>query len=195
MANQRGRTINDLHDIKGVDVGDGTAIATTLEGSSGNTTVIGVVGSSDEVIDVTLALDTSAYGSGDVLSDTAAIPGAVRTNGGKALLASITVNDEDDQKQGFDIIFFRSNVSLGAKNGAPSISDADAREYLGHISIASTDYIDLGGVSVARKIGSECALAVEAAAASQSIYVSTISRGTGTYSASGLRLKFGFLRS
>jgi hypothetical protein len=195
MANQRARTIVDGHDVKFVDLGDGHALATSQQGSPTNTTVIGVVGSSDELIDVTLALDTSAYGSGDVLSDTAAIPGAVRTNGGKSTLVSITVNDEDDQKQGFDIILFRTNVSLGAKNSAPNISDADAREYLGHISIVSTDYIDLGGVSVARKIGSECALEVEAAAASQTIYVGTISRGTGTYSASGIRLKFGFLRS
>lgn len=195
MGDQRSSTINEGRDVLFVWTGNGYALATASAGATSPSSFIGVVGGDDDVIDVTLNLDTSAYADGDVLSDTAELSNAVRVAGGKATLVSITVNDEDDQGGSFDIVFFRTNVSLGTKNSAPSISDTDAREYLGHISISSGDYIDLGGVQVARKIGSECALELEAGSGSTSIFVSTISRDTKTYTASGIRLKFGLLRS
>jgi hypothetical protein len=152
---------------------------------------IGQVGSPGDVIDVTLSLDTNAYVSGDVLADTQAVATAVRVAAGRAVLQSVTVIDEDDQGTAFDLVFFSANVSLGTENAAASISDADARNCLGFVSIATTDFIDLGGVRIATKTG--IGLVLEAAAASTTLYVGAISRGTPTHSASGLRLKLGML--
>lgn len=150
---------------------------------------VGQVGSPQNVIDVTLTLDTAIYASGDVLSDTAELTGAMRVIGGKGILRSITVIDEDDQGIAFDIFFFKVTQSLGAKNAAPNISDAAARDCLGAISVAAGDYIDLGGVRVATKSG--LALVLESDPASLNIFIGTITRGTPTYTANGLKLKLG----
>lgn len=142
-----------------------------------------------EVCEITLTLDTSAYASGDVLSDTATIPAAVPANGGCARLRSIVVVDEDDQGVALDIFFFAVTQSLGAKNGVPGISDAAARDALGAISILAGDYIDLGGVRVATKTNLD--LMLEAAAGSRDVFLATITRGAPTYTVNGLKLKLG----
>lgn len=142
------------------------------------------------VKDITLTLDTSIYADGDVLSDTAEITEAVRAFGQGCKIVSIAVLDEDDQGVALDVVFLKSNVSLGTKNSAPNISDANAREILGHVNIATTDYVDYGGARVATK--RDIALAVKAADGKDSIFVSTITRGgTPTYTASGLKLRIG----
>jgi hypothetical protein len=142
------------------------------------------------LVDVALTVDTSIYASGDVLSDTATITNAVAENGGRARVVSVTVIDEDDQGQAFDIIFFTATQSLGTKNAAPSISDAAARDAAGMAQILTTDYSDLGGVRVATKGGLDILL--KAAAASRDLFLGTIVRsGTPTYTAAGLRLRIG----
>jgi len=146
-----------------------------------------------EIIQVTFSLDTSAYASGDVLADTQEIAGAMRSANGKGLLQSIVLLDEDDQTAaGIDVVFLKSNTSLGTENAAPSISDANAREVLGIVSVASGDWIDLGGAKLAtvRNI----ALPVQAATDTTSVYVALITRGTPTQTASGIRGFFGFIR-
>jgi hypothetical protein len=145
-----------------------------------------------EVFEVTLTLDTAAYATGDVLSDTATITRAVIMNGGRARLVSIVVIDEDDVGDAFDIVFMSQNRSLGTKNAAPSISDANARDILGAISVASGDYIDLGGVRAATKSGLD--LLLEAVAGSRDVFLGTITRGVApTYTANGLRLRLGLV--
>lgn len=146
-----------------------------------------------DLIDLTLSLDTSIYASGDVLADTQELANAVPTLGGHAEIRSIIANDKDDQGQAMDIVFLRSNVSIGTENAAVSVSDTNADEILGVISIASGDWVDLGGCRVATK--GNLGFVVTAAAASQSIYVAAISRGTGTYTASGVTLHIGMASS
>lgn len=148
-----------------------------------------VIGAS-EVVEVTLTLDTALYTSGDVLSDTVALTGAP-ANGGRVRLVSVAVMDEDDLGLAFDILFFAANKSLGTKNLAASISDADTRDVLGTVSIVAGDYVDLGGVRVATKSGLD--LLLEAAAGSRTVYVATITRGAPTHTANGLRLKLGLV--
>lgn len=153
--------------------------------------VIGQVGAPGDLIDVTLTLDTLAYADGDVMADTQTITNAVRVNGGRAVLQSVNVIDEDDVGQTFDIVFLDTNNSLGTENAAPSISDANARTILGRVRIDTGDYIDLGGVRIATKTG--IGLVLEATGATRDLYVGTIIRGAGTYSASGVRLRLGLL--
>lgn len=141
------------------------------------------------LIDVAPTFTAGAYSSGDVLFITTTVSDAVRTNGGRAILQSITVLDKDDQGIAFDLYLFRSNVSLGTLNEAPSISDADALECLGHVAVASGDYKDVGGAKVAtvKNIG----LLLEADSGSKSLYVAAVTGGTPTHTASGMELRLG----
>lgn len=143
------------------------------------------------VLDLTLTTDTLVYADGDVLADTQELASAVRVAAGRAYLQSVVVIDESDQKQGFDLIFLNANNSLGTENAAPTISDANAAAIIGRVSITAGDYYDLGGVSVANV--NAIGLMLKAAAAQTSIWVAAISRGTGTYAATALKLKLGFV--
>ena len=145
-----------------------------------------------DLLDLTLSLNTAQYASGNVLADTQELTGVMRANGKTARLESLKITDKDDQGQALDVVFFKTNVSLGTENAAVSISDADAVEILGIVQVSAADFIDLGGVRVATVPISPFLL--KAAANSTSIYVGAISRGTGTYTASGLSMKIGIVR-
>lgn len=154
------------------------------------TNVIGKTRGTSGSFFVTLTLDTSAYASGDVLVVPQVISAVMSANAGTALLHSITLNDKDDQGQALDIVMMKTNVSIGTINAAVSISDTNADEILGIISFAAGDFIDLGGCRVATKTG--IGLVCKSGASSQDLYVGAISRGTGTYTASGITAQFGF---
>lgn len=138
-------------------------------------------------LDLTLSLDTSAYADGDVLFDSQEVANFFAAVGGFAVLEKLQVYDEDDQGQAFDIYFLNANTALGTENSAPNISDANARTIIGQLSIVADDYKDVGGSRRANLIDIELPLK---SAASTSVWVGGISKGTGTYSASGVRLKF-----
>lgn len=155
-------------------------------------TEVVTAGGLSDVFPVTLSLDTSAYVSGDVLADTQVLTDAMLVAGGRAILQSVVVIDEDDQKQGFILLFFSSSQSLGTENAAPDVSDSEIREFLGKVTVNAGDYLDLGGASVAQP--SFTPFLLEAAADSKDLYVAALSQGTGTYSASGLKLRLGLLQ-
>lgn len=142
-----------------------------------------------DVFDLTFTLDTSAYADGDILADTQSIASVFLSTTGTRILESVTVLDEDDQGMGLDILFLDANNSLGTENAAPSISDANARSIIGRVSISSADFYDLGGCRFAQRAGIGLPLKGNA---STTLYVAAISRGTGTYTASGIRIKLGF---
>lgn len=152
-----------------------------------------VVAGNSLVVDVILSLDTVIYSSGDVLAETQVVAGVLRRGGYAAVLQSILVVDEDDQGQPFDIILLDSNVSLGAENAVPAITDVNARSILGMVSIGSGDYVDLGGVRIASKTGIGM-IVKSASATSFDLYIAAIARGTPTYTASGVRVRLGFLQ-
>lgn len=146
-----------------------------------------------QYVDVTLTTDTSAYASGDLIADTQIVAVATRANDAKAVLHSITIIDQDDQKAALYIYLLSANVSMGTENAAPSISDANALEILGPpIAIAVADYYDLGGVSIAGK--DSIGKIVKPATGTDDVYVAVVNgTGTPTYTASGLKLRLGFL--
>jgi hypothetical protein len=147
----------------------------------------------DEVFEVTLSLDTNAYADGDVLADTQELDGAALTeNGGTAILQSIQVIDLDDQGQAMDIVLLRSDVSIGTENSAVSVSDANADEIVAIVEVASGDYVDLVNSQIA-EVGSIGKM-IEAASSDDALYIAAISRGTGTYTASGVKVRVGLLR-
>lgn len=152
-----------------------------------------VVGAQSAVLDVTLTLDTSAYASGDLIAETQEVANAVTFTGGTAVLQSLTITDEDDQGVALYVVFLKTNVTMGSENSAPSISDANSREILGWVPVATTDYLDVGGAKIAcvKNLG----LVLQAATGATSVYVAVVnSTGTPTYTASGLKLKIGVLQ-
>lgn len=180
--------IGKLSANSGVDIGD--VDVTSISAGENH---IGQIGTDDTVIDVTCSLDTSAYTSGDVLFDTQSVSSVGRVNAGVVVLQSIFVLDEDDQGAAIDIYFLDANNSLGTENGAPNISDANARSILGYVSISSADYKDLGGCKMLTKTG--IGLVMKLGAGVTTLYIAGVTGGTPTHTASGLRLKLGFLRA
>jgi hypothetical protein len=172
----------------GLDV-DVTRMAALAAGEA----QIGNVGAPDTVVTITASLDTSAYADGDVLFDTQEIASAVRVNGHTCILQSVVVSDISDQGQPFDLIFFNANTSLGTENAAPDIDDTEVLTVIGRVQVTTVDYYDLGGNRVACVTG--IGLPLKAGAATTSLYVAGVSRGTGTYGATALQIQFGFLRN
>jgi hypothetical protein len=147
-----------------------------------------------DVIYVTPTLDTSAYASGDTLFATTAISGAVRANDLRSALQSIAVIDKAKQAPAMRLLFFKAAVTYGTANSAPSLSDSDAVNYLGHVDIAAADYEQGTNnyVACARNIG----LLLEAASGTTTVYVAArLTAGTPTFAASDLVLGFGVVHS
>lgn len=171
-------------------------------GSGGDTVATKDIGGADyqqiiagksTVIDVTLSLDTSIYASGDVLADTQAVAGAGRANDMGGVLQSLTIIDKDDQGAALDVWLLSANQSMGSENSAPSISDANAANILGRISVGTGDYYDLGGVRVAAIQG--LGIPYIPVSGGTSLYVAVVNgAGTPTYTASGVVLRFGLLQ-
>lgn len=166
-------------------------IATIAAGEN----VIGKVGFPDIVVTVTPTVDTSAYTSGDLLFRSVEIPSAVRANGGTCILQSVVLLDKADQGVAMTLVFANANTPFGVPNSAPNPTDAGAATVLGHVAVATGDYVDLGGSKVAYI--TNLGVLMQADASATSLYVAGInSTGTPTYgAASDLVFKFGFLRS
>jgi hypothetical protein len=143
----------------------------------------------DDVLELTLSLDTGVYATGEVLADTQELTSFFPVSAKGVTIQSIGVLDEDDQAGALDIVFLKSSVTLGTENAAVSISDANAREILGIVSVVAGDYVDLVGCQYA----TICPVGLPVKTAGTSIWVGAISRDAKTYSASGLKLKIGIV--
>lgn len=146
-----------------------------------------------KLFEVTLSLDTSAYSSGDLLADAQQCDGALAKADGTGVLQSIMIIDEDDQKAAFTIYLTNVSTSWGTENSAPTISDTVARGILAIIDVATTDYKDLGGVSVANIKGIGAVL--KSVSGNDDLYVAVVNgSGAPTYTGSGVKLRLGILQ-
>ncbi len=173
--------------ITGTVVGTvtGTVTSTLAAGESH----IGEVGGASVVLNLTAALDTTTYADGDTLFQVSALPAAARTSGGRVYLQSVLALDEDDQGIGFDLIFLNTSTTLGTTNDSVGITDTNARNIVGRVSLTGSDFYDLGGSKLANLSGLNLMMSTTG---TSSLYVGGVSRGAGTYSAAGLKLKLGF---
>ena len=167
---------------------DGTAASSAvIPGTSNGLQVV----TASTVIDLTLSLSTSpAYADGDVLAAAQELASAVRASGGTGVIQSIQVVDHDDQAQALDIVISDSTITLGTENSAVSISDADADKILGIVPVVAGDYVDLVNSQYAIPEFQPIVIMPD----TTSLYISAISRGTGTYTASGIVLRIGILQ-
>jgi len=137
-------------------------------------------------VEQNLVLDTLIYATGDVLAATAAINLGTHlpTVPRRGLIEGVTVLDKDDTGAAFDLVFFDANVALGTVNNPPTITDVAAENILAVIPVST--FVDLGGAQHARPIFDPIPFALHAGT---SLAIAAISRGTGTYTAAGIRLK------
>ena len=157
---------------------------------------MGEVGGKTYVHEVTLSLDTNIYATGEVLADTQEIANAVRVNAGTGIVQSVIVLDKDDQAGALDIVFLKTNVSLGTENSAVSITDANADEIQGIVKVGAADYVDLVNSQLATKLPGDpngAGFGVQADTGATSLFVGAISRDAKTYTASGITLKITIL--
>lgn len=143
------------------------------------------------VKEVTLSLSTDQYAAGDVLAATQAVSAAFRSPGMGGRIKSLVVLDKDDKAGDLDVVFLKTNVSIGTENAAVSVTDANADEVVGVVEVVEADYVDLVNSQIAVK---ELDIVVEAPADSDDLYVAAISRDTDTYTASGITLKIGLIQ-
>lgn len=167
-------------------------VINTAAGADVDPSAIASVYAPIQLADVALSCDTAAYASGDLIADSQAVDAVFRAADALGVIQSVQVIDEDDQGAAIDIYFLSANSSLGTENAAPSITDANARNILGVVSVAAADYKDLGGVKVATKTG--VGIVAKPATGTDDLYVAVVSNGsTPTYTATGLRLRVGVM--
>jgi len=185
--------VNLIEDQVAIAGGTGTdaanvpriSLATDIALPSGEN-VLGTVGGNTGYVELTMTLTAATYDANDVLADTQELTGILRTTGGTGIIHSITILDQDDQGAAMDVVFMRTNVSLGTEDAAVSISDANANEILGVVEVAAGDYVDLVNSQVATKtnLGIGCS-----GDALDDLFIGLITRGTPTHTASGITVK------
>ena len=104
------------------------------------------------VFEQALTVTAGAYAADDVLHGEIEITNAARSSGGTGVIMQIIAAIEDDDADGFvaddiDIVFFRSNpAGTYTDNGALSVSDADAFEIEGVVTL--NEKFDLGNITI-----------------------------------------------
>lgn len=147
------------------------------------------------LVSVTPTLDTSAYSNLDRMGSIFEIPGVGSDNRSEVReLTSLSVLDKSNGHQNANFLLHLFNASpavASADNAALDISDAElAAKYLGTVEVASANYNNLAGSSVAslKAIG----LILKVADGSTSLYGILQSKGAPTFAASDLVLNLGF---
>lgn len=131
-------------------------------------------------VSVTPTLDTSAYASGDSLHTTVlTFANAVGVSGGSGVVDKLVISDHDVQSAAGELWLFNATVTPATANAAHSISDADADKCIGVIPFGTYYASALNSISVARP-----GLPIKCAATS--LFGILVTRGTPTYTASGL---------
>lgn len=95
-----------------------------------------------------LTTATTAYSVGDQVGTQFTFAGAARASGGTGTVVGAMVIDAQDIIGPYDLVLFRSSVTLASDNAAFAISDADALNLIGVIQMAGA--IDLGNNRIAQ---------------------------------------------
>ena len=153
---------------------------------------LGAIKTADCAVDVTFSVDVGAHASGDLLAQPVKLADVAFTDTPQRIttLMSVTVIDPDDQGQNLTLLFHNAELpEIGARNAAPTISDAQAATCEGYVAL--TSYEDVGGAQVACEDG--IGLTMQASADGH-LWAWLLSKGTGTYAGGKLHVKMRFIR-
>lgn len=106
-----------------------------------------------EKFELTPTLDTAAFADGDAMGGLHEIDRFFPAVSVQGVIESIMVLDRHKQAKDFDIFFFRDNPSASTitNNAAFSLHDDDSSKLAGFYGIEDSDYLDVGGFSMAFK--------------------------------------------
>jgi hypothetical protein len=145
------------------------------------------------VCDVTPVISTTAYSTGDQIGGVQELKAALGSESGAAIVDSIAIIDQDNQKSAIDIFFFSDLPTPNSvDNGAVDFPQADLLNLLGVISVQGTDYAVAKAVTNAVATVRNLKLHVKNTTANiqkVSIWAVAVARGTPTYTSTD-RLKF-----
>jgi hypothetical protein len=147
------------------------------------------------MVDVIPTLDTNAYSANDRLGSIQTLTGMGPAGFQGAILESVTVVDRDGQSPVMTILFFDSLPTVAsADNAALQIADAQLSKCIGHVSIASGDWITATDANVASKVVSPgLPLTPSPNGVRQTVYaVVKLTSGTPTFTAAGLTFRYCF---
>lgn len=94
-----------------------------------------------------LTIAATAYTAGDQVGSMFSFTSAARSSGGGGILRAAELVDSNDIIGSYDLLLFRSNVTLAADNAAFAISDTEARDLIQPVVLGSM--LDLGANRVA----------------------------------------------
>lgn len=139
-----------------------------------------------------LTASATTFADGDVVCSTyeLALVSALHPDSSvlRGRIVAFRLLDEDARSFQRDVFFMKTNVSLGTVDSAVSISDADAREIIGHGSVSSfTSLVNSqqGDAYFVAPIPFELA--------TKYLYIGMVARSTpaGASTAAGMRFKLG----
>ena len=140
-----------------------------------------------KVSGVTIGVNTTAYGDGDLIGEMLTLPDLVPHRKG-GILQTIVLHDLDAQDAALFLVIWDLNPSSTTftNNSVLDIADADLPNVVAKINITAADYEDLSDNS----IGEVDNLSIPLRASSDgTLYAALISDGaTPTYSANGLSM-------
>lgn len=146
---------------------------------------------SGTVLDFTPTLDTSIYADNDVLFISTVLTGVSDVEGGVVKLVSAVCFDGDDQGTEVELFFTTSATTPGTINGALSAADTVFDDIVGRAHFVT--FNDLINSQNCVLTGQDQIM--KCAAGSKDLYVFGVVRsGTPTYTAAGMKFKFGFER-
>ena len=144
-----------------------------------------------KTVEVTPTLDTSAYATGDHMGTVHTLTGVNNDGGQMTYLQGLVIVDRAKQKSALDVFFFDASPTVASSdNAAADVSDAEmVDKCIGWVTVAAADYKDLNANSTATVKDINLPLKP---AASGTVYVLVVSRGSPTYGASDLTFKYTF---
>ena len=146
-----------------------------------------------DLIDVTLVCDTGSIADNQVISTYVEIPNIASVDGGAGLIHSILLLDEGDLGGAVDLVFQTDNTTIGDINEDIGLSDADARDIIGYVSM--TTYFD--GLDWQMSTKTNIGMTYKCASSTKSLYVACINRSGGAldYNLAGdLKLRIGVIK-
>jgi len=146
-------------------------------------------------LQITPAITTTStqYSANDVVGGELTLSGAVRANGGAAILQSLLVIDRANQKAPLTILIFDADpAGTYTDNAACPALGSDAPKLKRKINVAASDYETVGGVAIADIAAIS---KVVKSAATTNLWAVAITTGTPTYGANStdLSISFGIL--
>jgi len=127
----------------------------------------------------TPTITAGAYSAKDAVGGLLTFANAVRVSGGSAVLNTVIIKDNDDEKAGLELWLFNADPTVVADNAAMDFTDANMLKCVGIVPISTSDYYSLAdnGAACVRGIGLQFQCAVT------SLFGQLKCTGTPTYTA------------